>query len=44
MKLILIIVVKDLVDEPCNFNEKFGDKVKLPWINTNLDADAFVKQ
>ena len=30
MKLILIIIVKDLVDEPCNFNEKIGDKLKLP--------------
>ena len=28
-KLILITIVKDIVDEECNFNEKFGDKVKL---------------
>ena len=34
MKLILLIIIKDLGDEACNFNEKFGDKVKVDMMQT----------
>ena len=42
MKLILIIIIKDLVDKACDFNEKFGDKVKMHWINPFVPNAPFL--